>query len=98
MSDTGPDREQTEIVQLSEEQTARIEDQIEKYRRNLEDELGQFTHERLPTGRVLLLPRDEVPHVCYMSDEGPWARLCVDDYVPEIGDRRLNPERPSDDQ
>lgn len=86
------------ITPLTEEQTVRIEGEIERYRGELEDELGNFRLERLPTGRVLLVPDVELPHVCYMSDNGPDARLCVDDYVPELANRDLDPTRPSDTQ
>ena len=93
MSDVVPD-----LPTLTPEETAHVLAEIERWRGNLEDELGTFTTEVLPTGRVLLLPKEELPHVCYMSDDGPFARLCVDDYVPEIANQELDQSRPSDDQ
>lgn len=84
--------------QLTSEETAHVQAEVEKWRSHLEDELGSFTTEVLPTGRVLLLPQTELPHVCYMSDDGPFARLCVDDFVPEIAKPDLDPDRPSDEQ
>lgn len=83
---------------LSEEDTVRIEREIQKWAKHLEEELGPFTTERLPTGRILLLPHTELPHVCYMSDDGPHARLCVDDYVPELAKSGLDPNKPQDVQ
>lgn len=83
---------------LSSQETQRILDEIERYRKEVEAELGPFTTEVLFSGRVLITPQTEVPHVAYMSHQGADARLVFDDYVPEIGDRTLNPDRPSDDQ
>lgn len=86
------------VEPLSEEGTLRIEREIKKWQGHLEDVFGKFRQERLPTGRVLLVSDNEVPHVCYMSDESSDARLCVDDYVPELGDPKLDQSRPSDNQ
>lgn len=75
-----------------------MESEIKRWSGELEDEFGPYRMERLPTGRVLLLPQQGIPHVLYMSDDGPDARLCCDDYVPEIGDPTLDQSRPSNDQ
>jgi hypothetical protein len=79
--------------------TLRVHHAIEHNRKALEDELGTFLQEDLPTpGRVLLRPQNELPHVAYMSDGSPDARLVIDDYVPELGDPTMDPNFPSDDQ
>lgn len=84
---------------LSETESQKVKDEIEKWRWEITEEIGPFRTEVLQTGRILIQPDDlEVPHVAYMSDNSPDARLCLDDYVPEIGDFTLDPTRPSDDQ
>ena len=72
--------------------------ELDRSKEAIEDELGPYTTEELLTGRILILPVEEVPHVAYMSDNGPDARLIIDDYVPEIGDFTMDPEYPSDAQ
>lgn len=96
MSSQAPDP--YEVTPLTPDQTAKILSALERDKDAILDELGEYKQEVLPTGRVLILPATELPHVAYMSDEGPNARLVLDDYVPEIGDQSLNKERPSDDQ
>lgn len=87
-----------EVTPLTPLQTANLQSEIEKWREEIQEEIGEFRTEILPTGRILILADQEVPHVAYMSDEGPDARLCFDDYVPELGDPTLSQDRPSDDQ
>lgn len=69
------------------EETLRIQHAINSNRDIIEAELGPFTEQVLPSGRVLITPSPDVelPHVCYMSDKTPEARLIFDDYVPELG-------------
>jgi hypothetical protein len=86
---------------LTDEQTARIRGELETWREATEAAVGKFRTEVLPTGRILVVPTeilDEPPHVAYMSDDGPEARLVIDDYVPELAVPGLNPEFPSDAQ
>jgi hypothetical protein len=73
------------VTPLTAQQTATVMAALERDREAVVSELGEFTTEVLPTGRILVLPQEEVPHVAYMSDDGPEARLVLDDYVPELG-------------
>lgn len=52
---------------------------------DLEEEYGKHRIEKLASGRVLLVPRDEDPFVCYLHDpksDDPF--LVVDDFTPEL--------------
>lgn len=94
-----PMSEQFPITPLTAEQRSVLRAELDKSKEALEDEWGPYITEELPTGRILVLPSGgEVPHVAYMSDDSPDARLVLDDYVPEIGDMTMDPEYPSDNQ
>lgn len=83
---------------LTPEQRSVLKDNLDRETEAIEDELGPFITEELPTGRILILPVREVAHVAYMSDDGPDARLVIDDYCPEIGDFTMDDDYPSDAQ
>ncbi len=90
-----------EVEQLTEEQTARIMAEVGRWQEAIESAIGTFRTELMPTGRILVVPTQnlqEPPHVAYMSDDGPEARLCIDDFVPELATPGLDPEFPSDTQ
>lgn len=90
-----------DVERLTEEQTARIQGELEKWREATEAAVGKFRTEVLLTGRILVVPTeflDEPPHVAYMSDDGPEARLVIDDFVPELGNPSFDKNFPSDGQ
>lgn len=90
--------DQFPITPLTPQQRSVLRAELDSAREALEDEWGPYITEDLPTGRILVLPVEELPHVAYMSDDSPDARLILDDFVPEIGDMTLDPEYPSDAQ
>lgn len=96
MSSQAPDP--FEVTPLTPAQTAKILTELARWDEETRDELGDYRTEVLPTGRVLVLSDNEVPHVAYMSDDGPDARLCLDDFIPELAVPGLDPEYPSDAQ
>lgn len=57
---------------------------INTYKPELEDEFGEFTTQKLPSGRILLRSHDGEPFIAYLSDFHADARLVIDDYIPEL--------------
>lgn len=58
--------------------------ELETWRHVLEDDLGKFTYEPLPTGRVWVKSQEFGDLVAYMSDHSPDARVVVDDIAAEL--------------
>lgn len=73
---------------LYKRQTESVKSEIKHWKEALNEEFGDFQTQVMVTGRVLLIPEGEPNEngwlCCYMSDETPFARLVIDDYVPEL--------------